>query len=84
MYPRAMRAIFIMIKTDAGHVRDVADKLVEIENFSEAYSISGAYDLLVKLYVEDFDSLGNLVTDQIQRIPHIRETFTILTFRAFT
>jgi DNA-binding Lrp family transcriptional regulator len=79
-----MRAIFIMIKADAGHVREVADKLVELDNFSEGYSISGAYDLLVKLYVEDFDSLGNLVTDQIQRIAHIRETFTILTFRAFT
>lgn len=79
-----MRAVFIMIKVDAGHVREVADKLVELENFSEGYSISGAYDLLVKLYVEDFDALGNLVTDQIQRIPHIRETFTILTFRAFT
>ncbi|HVA19209.1 MAG TPA: Lrp/AsnC ligand binding domain-containing protein [Solirubrobacteraceae bacterium] len=79
-----MRAIFIMIKADAGHVRDVAERLAELENFSEGYSISGAYDLLVKLYVEDFDGLGNLVTDQIQRIPHIRETFTILTFRAFT
>lgn len=78
-----MRAVFLMIKVEPGHVRDVADRLVELENFSEAYSISGAYDLLVKLYVADFDSLAHLVTDQIQRIPHIRDTFTILTFRAF-
>ncbi|MGI8551685.1 MAG: Lrp/AsnC family transcriptional regulator [Dehalococcoidia bacterium] len=79
-----MRAVFLMIKVDPGHVRDVADRLVELDNYSEGYSTSGAYDLLVKLYVEDFDGLAHLVTDQIQKIPHIRETFTIITFRPFT
>jgi DNA-binding Lrp family transcriptional regulator len=61
----------------------VADKLTQLENFSEAYSISGTYDLLVKLYVENFDDLGHLVVEQIHKLPHIRETFTILTFHAF-
>ena len=79
-----MRAVFLMIKVESGKVREVADRLVELDAFSEGYSISGAYDLLVKLYVEDFDALANLVTEQIQKVPHIRETFTIMTFRPFT
>ena len=78
-----MRAIFIMLKTDPGTLATVADRITELESFSEAYSISGEYDLLVKLYVENFDDLSHLVTEQIQKIPHIRETFTLLTFHAF-
>jgi DNA-binding Lrp family transcriptional regulator len=78
-----MRAIFLMIKVEPGTLSQVADRITELESFSEAYSISGAYDLLVKLYVENFDDLSHLVTEQIQKIPHVRETFTILTFHAF-
>jgi DNA-binding Lrp family transcriptional regulator len=78
-----MRAVFIMLKTDPGTLSEVADRVTELESFSEAFSISGEYDLLVKLYVHNFDDLSHLVTDQIQKIPHIRETFTILTFHAF-
>jgi DNA-binding Lrp family transcriptional regulator len=42
-----MRAVFVMLKTDPGHVTEVANCIAEIESFSEAYSISGQYDLLV-------------------------------------
>jgi DNA-binding Lrp family transcriptional regulator len=78
-----MRAVFLFIKTDPGHVTEVANLIAEIESYSEAYSISGTYDLLVKLYVEDVDKVGRLIETQVHSIPHIRETHTILTFEAF-
>ena len=78
-----MRAVFVMIKTEPGHGADVANRIAEIDSFSEAYSITGQYDLLVKLYLDDIDSVGRYIETQIHPIPHIRETFTILTFEAF-
>ena len=78
-----MRAIFVMMKVEPGPLAEVADRVTDLESFSEAYSISGTYDLMVKLYVDDFEDLSNLVTEHIQRISHVRETFTILTFHAF-
>ncbi len=78
-----MRAIFVMMKVEPGTLPKVADRVTDFESFSEAYSISGAYDLMVKLYVDDFEDLSNLVTEHIQRIAHVRETFTTLTFHAF-
>jgi DNA-binding Lrp family transcriptional regulator len=78
-----MRAVFMLIKTDLGHVTDVANRIAEIEGFSEAFSISGEHDLLVKLYVEEVDNIGHIIERQIHPIPHIRETHTILTFEAF-
>jgi DNA-binding Lrp family transcriptional regulator len=78
-----MRAVFVLIKTEPGHTTAVANRIAEVESFSEAYSISGQYDLLVKLYVDDIDTLGKLIETQVHTIPHLRETFTILTFEAF-
>lgn len=78
-----MHAVFVMLKVEPGHLYEVADAIAEREIFSEMYSIVGDYDLLVKIYVQDFEALGEVVTDTIHRIPHIRETKTIPTFRAY-
>jgi DNA-binding Lrp family transcriptional regulator len=78
-----MRAVFVMLKTDPGHITEVANAIAEIDSFSEAYSISGQYDLLVKLYVDDMNAIGHLIEREIHPIPHIRETYTLLTFEAF-
>jgi DNA-binding Lrp family transcriptional regulator len=78
-----MRAVFVFVKTELGHVTDVANRIAEVESFSEAFSVSGEYDLLVKLYVDDVDNIGRLIEKEIHPIPHIRETHTILTFEAF-
>jgi DNA-binding Lrp family transcriptional regulator len=78
-----MRAVFVLLKTDPGHVTEVANGIAEIESFSEAYSITGQYDLLVKLFVDNVDGVGRLIEQQIHPIPHIRETHTLLTFEAF-
>ena len=72
-----------MVKTDPGHITSVANKVAEIESFSEAYSITGQYDLLVKLYVDEIDNVTRLIESDLHTIPNIRETFTILTFEAF-
>ncbi len=78
-----MRAVFVMVKTAPGHGTEVANRVADIESYSEAFSITGQYDLLVKLYVDDIDGLGRLIERDIHSIPHVRETFTILTFEAF-
>ena len=78
-----MHAVFVMLKVEPGHLYRVADAVTELEIFSEMYSIVGDYDLLLKIYVDDFEALGDLVTQQLHKVPHIRETKTTLTFRAY-
>jgi DNA-binding Lrp family transcriptional regulator len=82
-YTPRVRAVFVMIKTEPGHGTEVANRIADIESFSEGYSITGQYDVLVKLYVEDIDGLARLIERDIHSIPFVRETFTILTFEAF-
>lgn len=78
-----MRAVFVMVKTDPGHGTEVANRIADIDSFSEGYTITGQYDVLVKLYLEEVGTVPRVIERDIHSIPHVRETYTILTFEAF-
>jgi DNA-binding Lrp family transcriptional regulator len=81
----AMKTIFVMIKCELGKSYEVAGEAVEsIEQVSEVYSISGEWDLLLKAYLEETDDIGHFVTQKLQKLKGIKDTFTLVTFNAFT
>lgn len=79
-----MQTIFVMVKCELGQSYKVAGEAVEIHQVSEVHSISGQWDLLIKCFLEDDDDIGHFVTETLQLVPGVKDTFTILTFRAFT
>ena len=80
-----MHAGFVMITRELGKSYEVADYIVDnIEETAEVFAVSGKYDLLVKFHVRDGDDVGHFVCDRLQVTPHLRDTFTIDTFNAFT
>jgi DNA-binding Lrp family transcriptional regulator len=80
---RAMKAFFVQIKCDLGRAYDVAGALADAEIASEIYSTAGNYDLLAKFYVDDEEDIGHFVNEKVQILPGIKDTFTVVTFRAF-
>jgi DNA-binding Lrp family transcriptional regulator len=79
-----MKAIFVQIRCEMGQAyrvaRDAADTIPEM---SELYSTSGQYDLLGKFYLENEQDIGLFVTEKIQILPGVKETYTLITFNAF-
>jgi len=74
-----------MVKCELGETYKVADQAAQsIEAVSEVHSTSGEYELLMKCFLDDGVDIGHFVTEDIQRIPGVRDTFTIITFKAFT
>ena len=78
-----MRAFFVQIKCELGTAYRVATALADAEIASEIYSTAGDFDLLVKFYVEPEVDIGHFVNEKLHVIPGIRDTHTIITFRAF-
>jgi len=78
-----MRAYFVNVKCEPGKAYDVANALADTELASEIYSTAGHFDLLVKLYLEDSEDVGHFVNSHIHTIAGIRDTETLVTFRAF-
>ena len=80
----AMRAIFVQIKCQMGQAYRVAQEAVDtIEELSEIYSTSGQYDLLGKFYLESEQDTGLFVTERVQTLPGVADTYTLITFNAF-
>lgn len=80
-----MRAIFVQIKCDMGQAYRVAQEAADtIEELSEMHSTSGQYDLLGKFYLEPAQDIGRFVTEKVQTLPGVRDTYTLIAFNAFT
>lgn len=80
-----MQTIFVFSKCELGEAYTVADEAVlNVEQVSEVHSISGEYDLLLKCYLDDGIDIGHFVTEKIQTLPGIKETFTLIGFKAFS
>ena len=74
-----------MVKCDLGKAYAVADEAVlNVEQVSEVYSTSGQYDLLMKCYLPDSTDIGYFVTERLQTLPGVKDTFTIIAFKAFS
>lgn len=79
-----MQTLFVQVKCNLGEAYKTAAEAVEtIEYVSEVHSTSGQYDLLMKCYLPDDADVGHFVTETIQKLDGVRDTFTILAFKAF-
>jgi len=78
-----MQTIFVQVKCELGKSYQVADEAVDIEQVSEVHSTSGQYDLLLKCYLDDGIDVGHFVTEHIQTLPGVKDTFTLIAFKAF-
>jgi DNA-binding Lrp family transcriptional regulator len=78
-----MKFAFVLLRVEPGRLEQVANAVMEIDGVSEVHSITGPFDLLVKLYAPTYDDFGDLIPDRLQKVPGIRDTETMLAFRAF-
>ncbi len=78
-----MTFAFVLVKCEPGHLEEVASAIMEIDGVSEVHSITGPFDLLVKLYAPSYQDFGDLIPDRLQKVKGIRDTETLLAFRAF-
>ena len=80
-----MQTIFVMVKCELGRAYDVAAAAVDnVESVSEVYSISGQHDLMMKCTLDDDKDIGHFVTQELQLLDGVADTFTLIAFNAFT
>ncbi len=80
-----MKTLFVMVKCELGQAYKVAEEAVEtIEQVSEVHSVSGQYDLLMKCFLADNMDIGHFVVERLQKLPGIKDTFTLTAYKAFS
>jgi DNA-binding Lrp family transcriptional regulator len=75
---------FVLLDVDVHRVPEVAERIVDIEGVTEVYSVTGRWDLIVKVRVARNEDLADVVTGGIDRIAGIQGSETQIAFRSYS
>ena len=67
---------YVLIQTEVGKAKVVADHVRVLEGIASADDVTGPYDVIVRAEAGDVDQLGRLVVASIQAISGITRTLT--------
>jgi DNA-binding Lrp family transcriptional regulator len=75
---------FVLLDVDVDRVPEVAEELTELDGVTEVYSVTGRYDLIVKVKVARNEDLADVVTGRIGKVAGIRGSETVIAFRTYS
>ena len=76
-----IQTFFVFVACDIGMTYKVGRRIVkEVPSVKEVSSISGKWDLLVKLSIDIRDDVGELINDRLAAIEGIRRTKTVVAY----
>ncbi|MDG6997369.1 MAG: Lrp/AsnC ligand binding domain-containing protein [Nitrososphaerota archaeon] len=73
-----MTMALVLINADIGRDKEVVDQLRKIEGVSEAYTVYGAYDIVVKVEAATQEKIKGIVFSKIRMLDYIRSTLTLV------
>ncbi len=74
----------VLIQTKHGQINDVAEKLAEIPEMSEVFSVGGSFDIIAIIRARDNEEISDLVTQKMVKIDGIERTETMIAFKAYS
>ena len=79
-----MVTFIILINTEHNKITEVAERLADMPEISEVYSVTGIYDLVAIVRTRTNDDVAELVTNHIGPLEGIKATDTMLAFKTFS
>jgi len=73
-----MTDAYVMLNCELGAEAEIIEKLKELEQVTDVFETIGTHDMLVKLQAENFEKIREVVSWNIQKLPKIRSTATLI------
>jgi len=67
---------YILVNVDMSNQNNVFESIKKMEEVREAYTIFGAFDIIIKAEFEDNDQLSNFVINKLKSLEGVLETQT--------
>jgi DNA-binding Lrp family transcriptional regulator len=78
-----MPTAIVLLKIDHRKVTGTAEKLLEIRDITDVYSVSGRFDLLIVIKCDSLDKIESVITDELLKTEGITESETMFAFRSY-
>ena len=79
-----MVTAIVCINVEHDQIHEIAQKLVDMNEITEVYSVSGEYDLAAMVRVEDNEKLEEFMTQHILKLKEIQKTETMIAFKTYS
>ena len=74
----------VLINAERGSVPRTAERLLEIKEVTEVFSVTGEYDLVAMVRLKEYEDLARVVTEELALIDTITKTETMLAFKVYS
>jgi DNA-binding Lrp family transcriptional regulator len=74
----------VLIRAEREALGTLGGSLADIDGVSEAYSVTGEWDFVAIVRVQDPEQLATVVTESLAQLPGISRTYTMTAFRAYS
>ena len=74
---------YVLFKVASGSEREVAQKLIEFKEVTQADIVFGEYDVIATLSTGDLEKLEEFVSQSIRTVPSVLVTSTMIISREY-
>jgi DNA-binding Lrp family transcriptional regulator len=75
---------FVLLDVQVDRIPEAAEALCDIDGVTEVYSVTGRYDLIVKVRVARNEDLADVVAGAIGKVTGIQGSETVIAFRSYS
>ena len=79
-----MVTALVLLNLDRDQIKDVSQKLVDMHEVSEVYSVAGRYDLVAVIRVKNNEQIADTITEKFSELEGITATETLIAFNTFS
>ena len=79
-----MLTAIVLIKTTANRIPEVAQDIAGIRGITEVYSVTGEWDLVAMVRVQQHERLADVIADQLSKVDGVVSTNTNIAFRTYS
>ncbi len=73
-----MTDAYVMLNCELGAETEIIEKLKELEQVTDVFETIGTHDMMVKLQADNFETIREIVSRNIQKLPKVRSTATLI------
>ncbi|MCC8927785.1 Lrp/AsnC family transcriptional regulator [Rhodococcus sp. I2R] len=74
----------VMIDAEAHAIPETAQAVADVEGVTEVHSCAGDVDLIAMVKVRDHQSIADVVTQRINKVPGVLNTATHIAFQSYS
>ena len=79
-----MITALVLLNLDRNQIKDVSQKLVDMQEVSEVYSVAGRYNLVAIIRVKNNEQIADTITGKFSELEGITATETLIAFNTFS